>query len=204
MWILVSPPWWLPSMSIRTTKMKPQKGSAIIPPGTANGKRKFMSRQRIFQKGGGGCPGRPLICPGWLWQSWEPGLLDAWGRLSKATGDLPAPCSPSEMGLRGDRVGFLPWAWGPSAGEQLHHDVHHLYPKCTISSPFLTQVANHSRISSTCDFVSKGNHQYFHISQLLQRAQNINSHGCFKTKVTRPAAVATHSGKQAHSEGQCR
>lgn len=169
--------------------MRPQKGSVIVPPGTANDKRKFMSRQHIFQKGGGGTPSEatemPRVTVAEL-RAWSP---RCWTKTVKATGDLPAPCSPPEMGLWGDQVGFLPWAWGSSVGKQLHRDVHYLYLKCIISSPFLTQVTNHSRISSTCDFVSNGNHHCFHIiSQLLQRAQKtVNSHGCFKTKVTRPA-----------------
>lgn len=40
-------------MSIRTTKVRPAERQRDCAARTANGKRKFMSRQRIFQKGWG-------------------------------------------------------------------------------------------------------------------------------------------------------
>ena len=135
-------------------------------------------------------------------RAWSP---RCWRKTVQSYRGPPSPMLSTRDGTPGGSGRVPTLGLGSSAGEQLHHDVHHLYPKCSISPTFLTQVTNHSRISSTCDFVRKGNHQYFHISQLLQRAQKINSHACFKMKVTRPAVVvATHSGKQTHSDGQCR
>ena len=99
-------------MSIRTTKMRPPKGSAIIPPGTANGKRKFMKRQCLFQKGGGGRPARPLS-PAWTWSP-RPPYQDLPGSQSSAglawpcPGAAGRPCGPRHGGRDQGRVGEWP------------------------------------------------------------------------------------------------
>ena len=88
-------------MSIRTTTMRLQKGSAIVPPGTANDKRKFMSRQHIFQKGGGGTPSEATELPrvtvaelrAWSPRFWTKTVQSYWGP--------PSPMLPTRDGTLG-------------------------------------------------------------------------------------------------------
>ena len=95
MWILVSFPWWLPSVLNRRRKMRQQKDNATEPLGTTNDKRQFMLSNPLFHKGGGG---RPKAVS--TWHVAEPRESQVSWVLNGLLEALRTPRTPSPVLLR--------------------------------------------------------------------------------------------------------